>query len=472
MAMSNGSTKMENNSQKYEFVGKIPDELICKICKTVLSEPRQVVCCGQHYCKGCIERKITVNYVCPSCQTHSFNHFRDVHFEQRIIGLKVHCPHHKRGCKWTGELGMLKGHLQSAQGCAYESMSCPNKCGEKMQRKDVKEHLTKHCNLRRVRCQYCNHENSYQQIMLNHYSVCANYPVKCTYNCGQKSIRRADLQKHEQQCPMKPVLCPFQSAGCKVKLVQKDFQEHLSTYTQQHLDMVTKSFDTLRTRAEVAEKELKSAKSEVDDFRRRDEYGKRMVEKKLQAIGKTADELLKTCTESQRFAVQTIRSLTDDTFHLRNIGQPIVFQMINYSEFKRSGKVWYSPPFYVASGYKMCLAIYAAGMGMGLGSSVSISLCLMSGEFDDELQWPVELPFHLAIEMLRSEQLGGEGANTPPTPKTYMYFHADTPQGQLTDGMLHESRKCETFARHDVVEEWMLFYDAITLQISAESEFL
>lgn len=195
----------------------------------------------------------------------------------------------------------------------------------------------------------------------------------------------------------------------------------------------------------------------------------------MNAIGTNVEELIKTCTENQRFAIQSIRSLTDETFHLREIGQPVTFQMINYSDFKRSNKVWYSPPFYVANGYKMCVAINAAGSGSGQGSCVSASLCLMRGEFDDELTWPVELPFHLIIEILRSnDHFEGDTTddNAPPNPKAYMYFHEDTPQMRITEGTIVEARKCENFARHEVVEEWMLFYDAITFKVYAESEFL
>ena len=240
--------------------------------------------------------------------------------------------------------------------------------------------------------------------------------------------------------------------------------------------MVTASFDSLKSRAQLAEKELNVARTEVQNLQKLEETGKVLMEKRLKAISYNAEELVKTCSESQRFIVQSIRSLADETFHLSKIGQPLVFQMINYSEFKRNGKVWYSPPFYVADGYKMCLAVYAGGDGTGRGSCVSTSLCLMQGEFDEELLWPVELPFHLVVEILKhggeTFEGGESGANAPPNPKTYMYFHADKPQERVQDGLLFEARKCENFVRHEVVEDWMLFYDAITFQITAESEFL
>ena len=468
MTMNNSPSKSD---QAYDFVGKIPDELVCKLCSLVLRDPRQVVCCGQHYCQSCVERRIKSDFTCPSCRTPSFAHFRDVHFEQRVNTLKVHCQHHKRGCKWIGELTMLKAHLSSpAQGCLYESSPCPNKCGQAMARKDVKEHVLKHCPLRRVRCQYCNHENTFQVVTTSHYSVCPSYPIRCPYNCGQKTIKRSEVSRHETQCLMKPVLCPFQNAGCRVQLVQKDIADHMSTYTKQHLDMVTKVSDSLRTRADNAERELQAARTEVQDVRRREESERRLIARKFKAISINADELVKTCTDTQKLTAQSIKSLTDDSFHLKKIGQPLVFQMISYTEFKHNSKVWYSQPFYIAEGYKMCLAVYANGLGIGRGACLSIVLCLMRGEFDDELPWPVELPFHLIVEVLRSD--AQEPGNAPPSPKTYMYFHEDNPQDRVIDEQLIEARRCENFARHDIVEDWLLFYDAITFQVSAESEFL
>ncbi len=249
----------------------------------------------------------------------------------------------------------------------------------------------------------------------------------------------------------------------------------MTSNTQYHLDLVTKSFDVLRTRAESAERDLRNAQAEVSELRTREQSGKKFTDRRLTAIGMNVEDLIKTCAENQRFAVHSIRSLTDDTYLLQQIGQPITFQMINYSEFKRSGKVWYSSPFYVADGYKMCVAINAAGTGLGQGTCISASLCLMRGEFDDELPWPVELPFHLIIEILRSSdtfESSSPNEGAPPNPKAYMYFHEDTPQMRVTEGMIVEARKCENFARHEIVEEWMLFYDAITFKVYGESEFL
>ena len=474
--MSN-SPKLEHNGYTFDFVGKVLPELTCKLCSRVLREPVQVVCCGQHYCKNCIERRIAANPTCPNCHTPNFNHFKDKHFEQRIDMLKIYCPHHKKGCKWTGEMSTVKSHLHASQGCLYEAVLCGNKCGQTMMRRDIKDHLLKHCMLRRVRCQYCNHENTFQVVTGTHYAVCPSYPVKCTYNCNTKNIKRSELSKHEPQCGMKPTTCPFSGAGCRTALVQRDLQDHLGSFMAHHLDLVTKSLDSLKTRADSAERQMHISKAEVEDLRRQAHSTQSQLERKLRAIALNAAELLATCTERQLIPVQSIQALTSDSYTIDSINTPVTLQMVNYSEYKSSGKTWYSTPFYVAGGYKMCLSAQAFGVGPAQGTHLSLAVCLLCGEFDNELTWPVELPFHLMVEIVKQDEDFDSGPNTqssgtPPNPKTYVYFHADSPQDRVVNEMLVEARKYESFAPHELVESHFLYYDALTLRITAESEFL
>jgi hypothetical protein len=373
-------------------------------------------------------------------------------------------------------MSTVKSHLHASQGCPYEAVLCANKCGQTMMRRDIKEHLLKHCLLRRVRCQYCNHENTYQVVTGTHYVVCPSYPVKCSYNCNTKNIKRSELSKHEPVCGMKPTTCPFAGAGCKASLVQKDLQDHLGAFITHHLDLVTKSMDSFKTRADSAERQMHMAKAEVEDLRRQAHSSQSQMERKMRAIARNASELLASCTERQVIAVQSIQALTVNNYTIDSINTPVTLQMVNYSEYKSSGKTWYSTPFYVAGGYKMCLAVHAIGTGSAQGSALSLSICLLNGEFDDELSWPVELPFHLMVEIVKQDENFDSSHSTNPgssqNPKTYVYFHSDSPQDRVTSEVLVEARKYENFAPHDLVESRLLYYDALMFRVTAESEFL
>ena len=58
--------------------------------------------------------------------------------------------------------------------------------------------------------------------------------------------------------------------------------------------------------------------------------------------------------------------------------------MYNFSEHKRIGDVWYSPPFYSAvGGYKLQLRVIANDEG-----NVCVVVFLLKGENDELLEWP------------------------------------------------------------------------------------
>ena len=68
---------------------------------------------------------------------------------------------------------------------------------------------------------------------------------------------------------------------------------------------------------------------------------------------------------------------------------PFEFTMPNYSKLKHNRSPWFSPAFYHAySGYKMQLRIDAYGAGDGKGTHLSLYVCLVQGQYDDQLAWP------------------------------------------------------------------------------------
>ena len=86
-----------------------------------------------------------------------------------------------------------------------------------------------------------------------------------------------------------------------------------------------------------------------------------------------------------------------------------VIKMSQFSQFKVNTNEWYSPGFYTHTcGYKMCLLVYANGYGAGNGTHVSIYLCLMKGENDDALTWPIR--YKCTVTVLN--QLKDEGHHT------------------------------------------------------------
>ena len=66
----------------------------------------------------------------------------------------------------------------------------------------------------------------------------------------------------------------------------------------------------------------------------------------MAAIGRHLDSLLVTCAEEQQLPLQSISSLIDDSFCLKE-GSALTLNMSNYSKYQKSDGIWYSPPFYL-----------------------------------------------------------------------------------------------------------------------------
>ena len=84
------------------------------ICKNVLRDPRELLCCRKHFCVSCLD-KWFLDYSgsgCPHCRAMSIVAQNSLYlFYNEISKLKVRCIHWSKGCQWTGELLMLGNHL-------------------------------------------------------------------------------------------------------------------------------------------------------------------------------------------------------------------------------------------------------------------------------------------------------------------------------------------------------------------------
>ena len=147
----------------YEFVDKVSDRFICQICTKALRDPHLAVCCGQHFCESCLNQWFTrqCKQSCPHCQAEgeAFNHVIHKGLRSEVNQLKIRCSNHGEGCQWTGELGALKKHLESYDGCSFVVVECPNKCFtlkrkiKVMKRIEVHKHLIQVCYLRPYQCE-------------------------------------------------------------------------------------------------------------------------------------------------------------------------------------------------------------------------------------------------------------------------------------------------------------------------------
>ena len=232
----------------------VPSRYNCNICLKVLRDAQLTVCCGQHYCDTCLEEWLNSKVqegknTCP----HREENFQSVRNKEKIREInefKVRCTNKTKGCKWVGELGSLKHHLESDNGCGYVMVTCSSHaavsfwgskclCEEGMERRHLTHHQENECLYRQYTCQYCGHIDTYDAIagsakirnrgsMImyggNHYSQCTQYPLDCPNECGAENIKRKDMEEHKEICPLEATVCPF-NEFCDI-ILRRDIEDH------------------------------------------------------------------------------------------------------------------------------------------------------------------------------------------------------------------------------------------------------
>ena len=397
MAVAKVTDEPQYGGYEYGFVDKVPERLICSIiCHKVLRDARLIVCCGSHVCETCLNRWLRSQGklrrpLCPHCRRENSVHVEDLSIRREVDELKIRCTNGEAGCRWVGALSSLKTHLESEKGCGFVEVYCTNKCKKELLRKDLTDHLTQHCPLRKYKCQHCGKEDTYQTITEKHYDECPSYPLDCPNTCGGRGIKRAEMSQHRIKCPLEPVECPFKEAGCQATLVCRELDSHMTTNQQQHLLTLMAAFREVKTSSKA---ELREVKTELREVKAEFSTVKEATKVMQEVIATDVAIIQRNEKQQSVLALASIKSqLEINSFRLQRNGPPLTIRMINFSHYQRSG-VWYSPPFYCDAGYKMQLAVYTKGTGAGVSTHISITLVLMKGEFDHQIPWPFQKTCH------------------------------------------------------------------------------
>ena len=255
----------------YHFVQDPPESYLCQVCLKVLQEPHATECCGQHYCKACLENwfiKNGGNKTCPHCRAKNFNHMLYKPLQRKIGELEIYCTYRPSGCQATMQLSNHGNHLSGLGGdaCQYVLLLCTNNCGTSVRRMDWDKHLSSECKLRLVECTFC---KSAVQFVTHrtHISLCNQRPVPCPRFCEAAKLRYCDLKGHEGNCPNMPVRCDFYAAGCKQEFLRKDYADHMAKSTTAHLAAVYSSLNAkcahLKKENEALKQENKQLQSQM-----------------------------------------------------------------------------------------------------------------------------------------------------------------------------------------------------------------
>ena len=258
---------------------------------------------------------------------------------RNVKTLKVQCNNLENGCQWVGELGKLEEHMEF---CDAVHIPCPNACTDiqgqtvDILRRNLQEHLTNECPRRKHQCPHCEEMGEYGERTTSHLETCPMMIVQCSNHGCDAVLFRCDISTHSLTCDYEPVSCKYAEVGCEERPPRKDLKKHEED-AQLHFLIATEAVQTLKQKATEQTKEIAALKS----------------------------------TLSRGTSLFT-------------------FKMVNYGHHKNKNKPFHSQPFNTfRKGYKMCVEVYANGISYAKDTYVSVFACLMKGDNDDSLTWPL-----------------------------------------------------------------------------------
>ena len=420
---------------EYEFVDQVPEDYFCKLCKHVAREYTITTCCGETFCKGCIDTITQEQKPCTHCCKNVFSSVLHPKYQAKILALEVHCTVKDRGCEWTGQLQHLDAHLDVTTGdCEYVDVECPKKCVQEVQKRNVDTHLANECPNRDYRCPHCNFANKFH-VVSDHFDVCPYYPLACPNRCGA-TFERDDLVDHMKMCHLEEVQCVFSGAGCQAKFKRENEDEHMDQNTQKHLALMpaatlktSQDFERkLQEQQEVFEKKLVEKDEQVkqklekqsQEFQeqlggQQKEFQQQLQQRddqirKVQADGKEKEERIKMIQlrneELQQLVERNFQQMLPMVNKMQSYADKCIpphdITFSDYQQVKaRKGDID-SPPMYThPGGYKFKLRLFPNGL-VSTGTHMSVRVYSVKCNHDAELKFPVK--FTITLQLLNQHR--------------------------------------------------------------------
>ena len=370
------------------------EDVKCKGCRRVPSEPRITECCGHVYCLPCLtaesyraeERGRSSkegagsiagrSYLlsdpeqrgCPDCGGQQYlRYFVDQTRQRMLESREVYCPNEH--CEWSGWL--RERQTAHAGVCELAPVPCPYMCTARILRKDVAQHVQGECRYREYRCKHCDYKASFAEVMGLDPDLpkhrCPMIRINCPNKCNpRRTFLRRDIAKHLRTCPSEILECPFKCVGCTASLIRKNYNSHMKMAQEKHLHLLLTTF---QTKTKALQDEISLLMQTVHD---------------PTALSSLA------CMKAHMQLGDLILSA---------VGDEVSFRVPNFSELQRCSNEegqWHSPPFYFLTGFKMELLVCPGGVGMDVGTWIAVSLILhkpapeLPQNAPQRLEWPMD----------------------------------------------------------------------------------
>ena len=158
---------------------------------------------------------------CSCCRKEGERTHPNIHVSNTVLSFKCSCPLIARGCGWVGALGGCQDHLDT---CGYVHEKCKLRCGAVLQRNELKVHEKENCPQHIVECKHCLRDFKSCQLP-THLDVCPRMEVPCELKCGKKLFRENMAQHLEQECGLVVETCKL---GCGVELTRDELKIHVT----------------------------------------------------------------------------------------------------------------------------------------------------------------------------------------------------------------------------------------------------
>lgn len=161
-------------------------------------DPQKTKCCNKHLAREAIEHRQRTGEHCPFCSSATIESRADPILQEKTKGTKIYCPYKHEGCHWEGEIRYLSPHLHGEENsCHYTLLECSYSCGASIQRHSYEKHLEMCPAFNSpLKCQYCSLEYPRTEA---HDETCPKIPVCCPYKCGEM-VERSEVKVHLKGC--------------------------------------------------------------------------------------------------------------------------------------------------------------------------------------------------------------------------------------------------------------------------------
>ena len=448
------------DQRDYDFVEQPSQDFFCPVTLELLLEPQLTSCCGHHLSLEASSRLQREGKACPLCSETGWSTMLDKFHRRKVHELRVRCPHRGSGCDWVGEVNGVERHA----GC------CPKRAWE---------------------CQYCGLKCTYGEGEGEHWPTCSKFPEPCPNGCEVGSVERCNVEQHRSVCSLEPVCCEMREFGCSAVVPRKDLATHMRESELQHLTgmAVLNLRLTRQLQQDLAEKDKKIAQLQQEMAEQRqlvmnkfDEQKQEMKEEMMEQrqLQKKAEqkhlqtEMKKEMIEQRQLQTEMKKELTElrgQVQQVHNTTQHIevhtagpcalckgrthrVFTVDEYGHHKVSNKDFFSDPFYSHQhGYKFKLRIAYYGSPH---NDIGAWLFLLTGEYDDQLPWPVNVTVRLEllnqagdhhhVERTKTWKWGKDGRDRQENIDQNLMRYSDLEK--RGDGVQHMMNNCLKFRLH------------------------